>query len=100
MITPLHNEVIQYAPSMMSQGKNPGKDPWKRPLMGVFPASVGSFHLERSLKNCKLTFEGVFSGKLTPQNTAIHNENYATEIIEDLRGFSVTRFDFTGADPL
>ena len=33
-----------------------------RPLggIGVFPASVGAFHLERPLKSCKLKFEGSF----------------------------------------
>ena len=29
-------------------------------MQGVFPASVGAFHLERPLKSCKLKFEGSF----------------------------------------
>ena len=33
--------LVQYRPSMMSQGKTPGKDPG-----GVFPASEGSFQVK------------------------------------------------------
>ena len=37
------------------KGKTPCKDP-----RGVFPASLGAFHLERPLKSCKLKFEESF----------------------------------------
>ena len=40
---PLKSVYTSYAPSMMSQGKTP----WKDPVLGVFPASVGAIHLER-----------------------------------------------------
>ena len=40
---PLKGVYTSYAPSMMSQGKTPLKDP----ALGVFPASVGAIHLER-----------------------------------------------------
>jgi hypothetical protein len=40
---------------MMSQGKNPWKDP-----LGVFPASVGAIHLERPLKFQFTAFESFY----------------------------------------
>ena len=40
---PLKSVYTSYAPSMMSQGKTP----WKDPVLGVFPASVGAINLER-----------------------------------------------------
>ena len=39
-----------------------GKDSLEKPR-GVFTASLGGFHLERPLKNCKLKFEGSFQVK-------------------------------------
>ena len=44
---------IHNGPSMISHGKTPWKDPLERPLgktPGVFPASVGAFHLQRPFK--------------------------------------------------
>ena len=52
----LHSEKnIHYGSSMMLQGKTPLER-----HRGIFTASVGTIHLERPLKSCKLKFEGPF----------------------------------------